>query len=131
MSLSKPENILPEQSDFMFLKCRTRSHDDSRKIICAGCHQKKLNCLQVTDNTEKLIQENIYSNYNKSISGLPCGLCESCQRALRRAKTGKVSPEQLKWDSLKWNKLTPPSQTIPCSCSICILGRFTHSNLVK
>ena len=114
----------------MFQK-KTKTHEENRAIICAGCGKKDNKCAKVTPNIETLIQDEISTDYISSDYYLPTGICGSCRRHLFASKKGKPIPTIVRdrWKTICYSTFERPSRSTPCLCSICKKSRFTGEKL--
>ena len=112
---------------------RARSHEQSRKLVCAGCGSKALKCVPVSATLEDIIKVEVFAKYDCQDTYFPNGVCGSCKTNLFKAKKGDVVPTNVRdrWNSIDYDAFKPPSRSTPCSCGICKIVRFKASPLEK
>ena len=105
---------------------KLRSHEDNRRICCAGCGKKDLKCHNITPTIEAVLKEEVYDGYNSSDCYFPSGICSTCRASLFIARKGSVVPAVVRdrWNSMDYSKFRPPSRSTPCMCQICQVVRF-------
>ena len=105
---------------------KLRSHEENRRVCCAGCGKKDTKCFNITPTIEALLKEEVYDGYNSSDCYFPSGICGVCRNNLFIARKGSVVPAAVRdrWNSMDYSKFRPPSRSTPCACQICQVVRF-------
>ena len=110
---------------------RERSHDQARALICCACGCKDFKCKEVTEALERIVKEEVYSNYDRRDTSFPSGICGACRNNLFKAKRGDVEPTTVrdKWNSMAYDGFRPPSRGSICTCRICQIVRHKGAYL--
>ena len=112
-----------------FKQTKTRSHEESRRLICAACGCKDFRAAQVIPSIESLIKTEISSHYNRTDENFPCGICNSCRTHLFSTKKGNPVPTSVRarWNSMDYSVFRPPTRSATCQCQMCKVVRYTTS----
>ena len=100
----------------------TLFHEDCRSRVCAVCYDEKGRKAEIgrkiSAAMEKIIQDNVNSNFSLSDSSLPSGLCTRCRISLTQQNkwnaTGKIEsarPKKIDIASSYENNQRPPRGT--------------------
>ena len=110
---------------------RSRTHTQSRSLVCAACGKKLQKPNIIQPGLVESVQAEVFSGYNSEDVYYPNGLCSSCRRYLYKAKNGDVAPTEVRerWNSMDYASYRPPSRNTPCSCKICSVVRHRSDNL--
>ena len=69
-----------------FKQTKARSHEESRRLICAACGCKDFRAHPVTEAIQSLIKVEVCSHYDRADENVPSGICSSCRTNLFIAK---------------------------------------------
>ena len=114
-----------------FKQTKARSHEESRRLICAACGCKDFRAHPVTEAIQSLIKVEVCSHYDRADENVPSGICSSCRTNLFIAKKDNPIPTTVRarWNSMDYSVFRPPSQSATCQCLMCKVVRYRTPNV--
>ena len=117
-----------------------KTHEDARKVCCAGCGihtAEKDRKLPLTKLLEKLIKKLAHPSFDSTVASFPVGLCATCRRMLYKCekceKEGKeVRPREV-WSGFILEEIKVPRMSVECSvcsCPLCKCARYNPIGIV-
>lgn len=103
-----------------------------RKIVFGSLNPKKF---EINEDSEKLKIKDFYPSYDSSNPAFPLCICTTCRLTLQEHnnnKTKRPIPVMPDYNKILLQHVTRKSNTVECSCYICLKARSkVHTKVVK